>query len=54
MRKKETIILLDKKQSYKVLVHGGNRIGIRLIRDKEKIGSIGILDPRKKLVIKGW
>ena len=54
MRKKETIILLDKKQNYRVLVHGGSRVGICLMRYKKKVGRIGILDPHKKLVIKGW
>jgi len=53
MRKKETIILLDKKQSYKVLVYGGNRLSIKPILLKE-MSSIGILDPYKKIIFKGW
>jgi len=53
MRKKETIILLDHKQSYRIFAYGGERISIKPKLLKE-MSSIGILDPRKKVTFKGW
>jgi len=53
MRKKETTILLDKKQSYRIFVYGGNRISIKPMLLKE-MSSIGMLDLREKVIFKGW
>ena len=53
MRKKETIILLDKKQSYRIFAHGGDRIAIKPKLQKE-MSSIGILGPQQKVIFKSW
>jgi len=54
-RKKETVILFNKNKTYRVRVsvdkgeEGGVNVGIRV-----QGTWIGIMDPRRKLVLRGW
>jgi len=52
MKKKETIILLDKKQSYQITVYGRQGMSIRQ-KECGSMRSIGIMDSGR-ISFKGW